>query len=122
MQNANIKRAVTVGASSGIGAELAQKLAREGYQLMLLARREDRLKALCDKINADVQEERAGYIVHDATDYEAIPALLKKIVTDMGGIVLFVFNSGIIIPLRGDEFSFEKDIAIMGVNILGAMA
>jgi len=122
MQKANVKSAVIVGASSGIGAELALKLAREGYQLTLLARREDRLKALCNRINSETQEGRAGYTTHDVTNYESIPALFKKIVANMGNVDLFVYNSGIIIPLRGDEFSFEKDIAVMGVNILGAMA
>lgn len=117
MQNAVVKRAVLVGASSGIGAELARRLAREEYQLTLLARREDRLTALCDSINSEVQEERAKYIAHNTTDYESIPVLFKKIMANMGGVDLFVYNSGILIPLRGDEFSFEKDMAVMGVNI-----
>ena len=122
MQKADVKSAVIVGASSGIGAGLALKLAREGYQLTLLARREDRLKALCNRINSEIQDERARYVTHDVTDSESIPALFKKIVADMDGVDLFVYNSGIIVPLRGDEFSFEKDMAVMDVNILGAMA
>lgn len=40
----------------------------------------------------------------------------------MGNADLFVYNSGILIPLHGDEFSFEKDITVMSVNILGAQA
>jgi len=122
MQSVDTKRAVIVGASSGIGAELARKLAHEGYQLMLLARREDRLKALCASINSELQIEGAQYITHDVTDYQAITALFNKIVADLGGVELFIYNSGTIQPLHVDEFSFEKDKVVMDVNIIGAMA
>lgn len=122
MENENLKHAVIVGASSGIGAELARRLAHEGYQLTVLARREDRLKSLCDSINSKVQEKRARHIAHDATDFKLAPQLLKQIIEDMGGVDLFIYNSGTILPLRNDEFDFSKDKIVMDVNILGAMA
>jgi len=43
---------VVTGASSGIGAELARVFARNGYEVALVARREDRLRALADEIVA----------------------------------------------------------------------
>ncbi|WP_433565026.1 SDR family NAD(P)-dependent oxidoreductase [Nocardia sp. CA-151230] len=44
-------RAVVTGASSGIGVALAEGLARRGYSLILVARREDRLKELADSLS-----------------------------------------------------------------------
>ena len=44
--------AVITGASSGIGEQLAKRLAKEGYDLILVARRRERLTALSDKLKA----------------------------------------------------------------------
>ncbi|MBI5712065.1 MAG: SDR family NAD(P)-dependent oxidoreductase, partial [Chloroflexi bacterium] len=49
-----IHGAIVVGASSGIGEAMARRLAREGYSVALVARRVDRLNAICDEINAQL--------------------------------------------------------------------
>ncbi|MBV6394008.1 MAG: putative oxidoreductase [Anaerolineales bacterium] len=122
MQTQNVKRALIVGASSGIGAELARKLAGEGYRLMLLARREGNLKALCGRINSEVGERRAQFIAHDVADYQSIPLLFAQAVDIMGGLDLVVYNSGALIPVGAQEYNFSKDLATMQINLLGAMA
>ena len=77
------KRAILVGASSGIGAALARCLADEGYQVALLARRAEMLEELTNEINSKHGETRAVHYIHDVTDYESIPELLKKIIADV---------------------------------------
>lgn len=116
------KRALIVGASSGIGAALARQLARAGYTLALLARREDMLKSLCAGINAEAGETRAVYYVHDVTDYAATPALLQHIVADLGGLDLFIFNSGISRAVGLKKYNFEMDRETTEVNYIGALA
>ncbi len=59
--------ALVTGASSGIGAEIARELARRGHGLTLVARREDRLKALADEI-AHSHGVRTEVIVADLAD------------------------------------------------------
>ncbi|MBN2043450.1 MAG: SDR family NAD(P)-dependent oxidoreductase [Anaerolineales bacterium] len=115
-------RAVVVGASSGIGEALARKLAKEGYQLALLARRQDRLDKICAEINQAAGEVRATAYQHDVTDYEAVPALFRKILQQMQTIDLFVYNSGVMYPIGLSEYDFKKDLATLEVNLLGGIA
>src|SRR5689334_16713440 len=110
------RRAIIVGASSGIGAALARRLAREGYSLALLARRAEQLKSLSEEINAAGGEPCALVYVHDVKDYAAVPALLQRIVTDLGGLDLLVYNSGIQHFVGLDEFNFSADREMLEVN------
>jgi short-subunit dehydrogenase len=71
--------AIVTGASSGIGAEIARELARRGHGLTLVARREDRLKALADEL-AQAHSVRVEVIAADLTDADSrgeLPALLE---------------------------------------------
>lgn len=116
------KRAIVVGASSGIGAALVRRLAREGYIVAALARRVDRLTALCTEINDAAGAVRAVAYTHDVTDYASVPALLQQIIADLGGLDLFVYNSGIALPTGFKHYNFEKDLRTTEVNYLGALA
>jgi short-subunit dehydrogenase len=116
------KRAILVGASSGIGAALARRLAREGYTVACLARRADLLQTLCDEINRSSGETRAVPYTHDVTNHKVIPQLFKDIVTDFGGLDLFIFCAGISLPVGLENFDFEKDRATTEANYIGALA
>ena len=63
MQNIKGKVIIITGASSGIGEATAYKLASAGAKLVLGARREDKLRAIADKIKAD-----GGEAIYRATD------------------------------------------------------
>jgi len=117
------RRGIIIGASDGLGAVLAHRLAREGYSLALLARRKDRLDAVCDEINRSVGELRAYGYTHDVRDYKDVPALLRRIIADLGGLDLVVFCAGINYPPGGiDKYNFENDRQMIEINLLGAMA
>ena len=117
------RRGIIIGASDGIGAALARCLAREGYTLALLARRQELLETLCRDINLTANEERARAYSHDVTDYDKVPNLLRRIVADLGGLDLVVFVAGINYPPGGiDKYNFENDRRMVETNLIGAMA
>lgn len=117
------RRGIIVGASEGIGASLAQKLTREGYILALIARRKGKLNTLCYEINSMFNETRALAYVHDAANYDEVPALLRKIVADLGGLDLIVFMAGVNYPPGGiDNYNFKNDRKMIEINLIGAMA
>src|SRR5215212_5216241 len=117
------RRGIIIGASDGIGAALARRLAREGYTLALLARSQDKLESLCHEINQNSGERRARAYVHYVTEYEKVAALLRRTVADLGGLDLVVFVAGVNYPPGGiDKYNFENDRRMIELNLIGAMA
>lgn len=115
-------KAIVIGASSGIGAALVHELGHQGYQVAALARREAELTRLCETINAAIGTRRIYPYAHDVTDYEAVPALFQQIVRQLGGLDLVIYVAGVQPAIAPGEYNFEKDAAMVRVNLLGAMA
>src|SRR3954462_14509978 len=84
-----MKTAIVTGASSGIGEAAARRLGGDGWKLLLVARREERLKALADSL------PDASYLALDVTDADA-PAKVKAAVEERfgGRLDLLVNNAG----------------------------
>ncbi len=116
------KNAIIVGASSGIGAALARRLAREGYSLALLARRAEALEDVRRQINAEVGAERAQAYPHDATHTAEVPELFQTILRELGGLDLVVYCAGQQVPVARSEYDFAKDQRMLDANLLGAVA
>jgi uncharacterized protein len=84
--------AVVTGASSGIGADLARELAARGYGVTLVARREDRLRALADELATQVRVE---VIAADVADADARAALLPELQRRGLTVDILVNNAGV---------------------------
>ena len=115
------RHAIIVGASSGIGAEIARQLAADGCAVALLARRESELQNVAAGINA-AGRGRAIVATHDVTQYDTVPALLERLMSQLGGLDLLVYASGIQFNPGEGEYDFARDRAQIEVNLLGAMA
>jgi short-subunit dehydrogenase len=102
--------AVITGASSGIGAEIARALARRDWHCVLLARREDRLRALVEEIGGE-------YEVCDVTDLDALLAVGAR----HPRVSLLVNNAGV--PARASflDGPVEGIENALRTNYLGAV-
>jgi NAD(P)-dependent dehydrogenase (short-subunit alcohol dehydrogenase family) len=103
--------AVVTGASSGIGAEIARLLAQRGWRCVLLARREDRLRALAEEIGGE-------YELCDVTDQEAVERVAARILERHPSVHLLVNNAGI--PARTTFLQGDPE-AVMRTNYLGGI-
>ncbi len=84
--------AVITGASSGIGAATALRLAREGYTVVLAARRMDRLEALAESIRA--AGGRAETVAVDLTAPDGPQMLHRRVMESHGGADVLVNSAG----------------------------
>ncbi len=116
MQSIKDQVIVITGASSGFGEVTARMLVAEGAKVVLGARREDRLKALCDELGTD----NAVYAVCDVTKHEDLHTLASKALDTFGRIDGLVNNAGVM-PLsmigagRVEEWDQMIDVNIKGV-------
>src|SRR3954449_6598967 len=106
--------ALVTGASAGIGLELARILAREGHDLVLVARRESALKELADELKdryganstvvaADLSDASAGERIEQALGETTIDVLVNN--AGFGGVGQFV------------ERSQDDDMRMVAVNV-----
>jgi short-subunit dehydrogenase len=82
-----VKAAVVTGASSGLGEAAARRLARDGWRLLLVARREDRLKTLASELGCI-------YEAADLTDPESAPRIARRAESEFDSLDLLVNNAG----------------------------
>jgi uncharacterized protein len=106
--------AVVTGASAGIGEAIARRLAQRGWRCVLVARREDRLRAIAEEIGGEVE-------LCDVADRDAVDALAARILERHPAVHLLVNNAGI--PARGTFLSVDLDLVrrVIEVNYLGGV-
>ncbi|MGB1016573.1 MAG: SDR family oxidoreductase [Nannocystaceae bacterium] len=117
MNQANQPVAIITGASSGIGAATARKLAQAGYRLTLAARRRERL----EQLQAELAKDGADVLVAptDVTQRDQVEAMAKQTVERFGQIDALINNAGVmplsfIKNLHVDEWMQMIDVNLKG--------
>lgn len=81
------------------------------------------LVELCDAVNARANGTGVAHpYTHSVTDFHEIPGLFQAITRDLGGLDLIVYVAAIQPSTRLDEYDFDKDLAMVKTNLLGAIA
>jgi short-subunit dehydrogenase len=109
-------RALVTGASAGIGAEFARQLAARGCNLVLTARREDRLHALACELR-QAHGVDADVIVDDLADPTAPERIVATATRDARVIDILINNAGYGVPGRYDKVDWETHARFMQVLV-----
>ncbi len=109
--------AMVTGASSGIGAHLAQTLAKAGANVVLCARRTDRLEALAAKIEAAGGNALA--VVMDVKDDNTITAAFDTAEKAFGTVTVLLNNAGVADAKLTVNDTNESWDHVMDVNLKG---
>lgn len=116
MQNIENKVILITGASSGIGAETAKRLAENGAKVVLSARREDRLRELAGEIG-----ENAAWLKSDVSSLEDMRALVVLAKERFGKADVLFANAGIMPGSSMSELKINDWMDMVDINIKGVL-
>jgi NADP-dependent 3-hydroxy acid dehydrogenase YdfG len=118
----NIKGKVIVitGASSGLGETTARYLASKGANVVLGARREERLQTISNEINAEANG-KAVFVKTDVTKKEEVKSLVDKAVNEFGRVDVMVNNAGLMSIAPMSEIKIDEWDRMIDINIKGVL-
>jgi NAD(P)-dependent dehydrogenase (short-subunit alcohol dehydrogenase family) len=110
------RRVLVTGASSGIGAGLAEEFTRRGAVVGICARRQDRLDEVLERCRAHSPASRRWVV--DLSDPVAVDRLAVEALDELGGVDVLVNNAGI--PKRRHVSRLDMDTveSVMNINFL----
>ncbi|MGF6209178.1 SDR family NAD(P)-dependent oxidoreductase [Pseudomonas frederiksbergensis] len=114
--------ALITGASSGIGAVYADRLARQGYDLILVARSQSKLNTLANHLSNETG--RAVEVVAADLKHKADLLRVESILRTDASITLLVNNAGVggVMPLLGSPVDDMEDMITLNVTALMRLA
>ncbi|MGC9356727.1 MAG: SDR family NAD(P)-dependent oxidoreductase, partial [Anaerolineae bacterium] len=111
--------ALVTGASSGIGAEYARQLASRGFDVILLARRESRLRALAEELETR-HGVRTEVLVADLANLDDIERVVERIET-LDDLEILVNNAGFGIAGDFTEVDASAHVDMVHVHVVASM-
>jgi NADP-dependent 3-hydroxy acid dehydrogenase YdfG len=113
------KVALVTGASSGIGEACAEELAAAGANVVIAARRTDRLTALEEKLTA--RGTKVLSVALDVTDEDACRAAVQQTVDQFGTLDILVNNAGVMLLGKIEGADTTDWTRMINTNVLGLM-
>jgi NADP-dependent 3-hydroxy acid dehydrogenase YdfG len=107
--------AVVTGATSGIGAATARRLAADGASVALIGRRDERLRDLV----AELEGAASVPIATDVTDPEALERLAETVRVELGPVDLVVANAGVMLAAPFEQADTAEWDRMLDTNVRG---
>lgn len=108
--------AVVTGASSGIGHELAKQLAAGGHDLLLVARREERLRQVADEVHAQ-NGIKAEFLKLDLTVTHQRHELISTIIRERSRLSLMINNAGFGAVRCATDIATSRTMEMIELNV-----
>ncbi|KUM68333.1 SDR family oxidoreductase [Streptomyces griseorubiginosus] len=112
--------AVVTGASSGIGAATARRLAAGGASVALLGRREERLRTLADELGRTAAGQILPVAV-DLTDSAALSHAAATVTGTLGTVDLVVANAGVMLGAPFERAATDEWDRMIDINLRGLL-
>lgn len=111
MRKENKRRAIVVGATSGIGLAVARRLADEGWEVGIAGRR--------DELLTQIERDTPGIVATERIDVTAddAPDRLLSLIDKTGGMDLYFHSSGI--GYQNTALDMERELATVETNAVG---
>lgn len=111
------------GASMGIGAAMARRLAREQAMLVLCARSGDKLESLAQEIRLSLPNAKIFTTTADVSDHKSVSSAIQSIVEQVGHIDVLINNAGLALgaPAAFPDLKISDVITMTGTNVNGML-
>ena len=116
VNNTERPRALITGASSGLGAAFAERLAHDGYDLMIVARRRDRLESLAARLRSEYHVD-VEVLAADLSKHTDLDTVEKRIVDDPN-LEMLVNNAGFGAYMPFIELKPDKAEELINLKVL----
>ncbi len=118
MSGTHSRIALVTGGGSGIGAEVAQALANDGWEVIITGRRQEALESVISKSKKSSGELIA--ITADVTDEKSVESLFSEVKDKYGRLDLLFNNAGTGAPaVEIDQLSLDDWNRVVAVNLTG---
>ena len=108
----NMKKAIIIGATSGIGKSLAELLLQEGYEVGVTGRREELFQSIKTQ-----ETSRLSFEKMDVQDLSILKPICNELVRQMGGLDLLIISAGI--GEENKDLNFDVESSVIKTNIQG---
>lgn len=113
-----MKNCVIIGAGNGVSEAIARRFGTAGYQVGLISRTEKNLQALSDRLSR--KDITVFWAAADAGDAVALPHALTRLLKEMGGCDVLIYNAAVQKAANPLDLSTDQIATELEVNVLGA--